>query len=456
MVYGPLESESQAVIRGMDMCGQSDFARRGLEFFLKRYNAQGFLTTGYTMVGTGEHLWTLAEHQRPLRRSAVARAGIAPQLVRACKWIARQRAKTKRLDARRQQSARVRPDAAGRDGRLGTLRLSVLTTTPNTATAWRRSRKNWPRSGIPTRRRCWPTRRQYRDDLLRAYRWTQARCPVVALQQRHVGAESSGDARHLRQCRGDDARRRRGRTWCYSVEIGSHHLAANRPARSAISDEVARMMDYLEDHQFLRSGWCDYPERAEPQRRLQSRRLCQGSAVLRPERGNLRHARRREAVPPLLLQHAECAAQRGEPFALGAFPQHGARGTRPTRRAGSSARRPLMFAMDRGDELWLAPMVTNRWLEDGKKIEVRNAPTPIRHGELLDHLGGGRRTYRRRDRAADSRNAQASGDSRATSRGETDPFRHGQRQAAPGFDRSQRVHQHPADQRAKSRMRVEY
>jgi len=47
----------------MDMTGCDDFARRGLEFFLKRYNDQGFLTTGYTLVGTGENLWTIAEYQ---------------------------------------------------------------------------------------------------------------------------------------------------------------------------------------------------------------------------------------------------------------------------------------------------------------------------------------------------------------------------------------------------------
>jgi hypothetical protein len=35
----------------------------------------------------------------------------------------------------------------------------------------------------------------------------------------------------------------------------------------------------------------------------------------------------------------------------------------------------LMFVMERGDELWLAPLVSNRWLEDGQRIEVRNAPT---------------------------------------------------------------------------------
>ncbi|MBN2291087.1 MAG: NPCBM/NEW2 domain-containing protein, partial [Pirellulales bacterium] len=59
--YGPLESETHAVIRGMDMMGQADFARRGLEFLIHRFNKNGYLTTGYTIVGTGEHLWTLAE-----------------------------------------------------------------------------------------------------------------------------------------------------------------------------------------------------------------------------------------------------------------------------------------------------------------------------------------------------------------------------------------------------------
>ena len=31
--------------------------------------------------------------------------------------------------------------------------------------------------------------------------------------------------------------------------------------------------------------------------------------------------------------------------------------------------------MERGDELWLAPFVTNNWLKDGMTIAVRNAPT---------------------------------------------------------------------------------
>ena len=47
-----------------------------------------------------------------------------------------------------------------------------------------------------------------------------------------------------------------------------------------------------------------------------------------------------------------------------------------------------MFAMDRGDELWLAPMVTNRWLQDGRKIEVRNAPTRFGKVSYSDRFVG--------------------------------------------------------------------
>ncbi|MEK7875571.1 MAG: hypothetical protein AAB325_05240, partial [Pseudomonadota bacterium] len=62
MSYGPLESEAHSVIRGMDFMGHSDFARRSLDFFVRRYNTNGFLTTGYTTFGTAWHLWTLGEH----------------------------------------------------------------------------------------------------------------------------------------------------------------------------------------------------------------------------------------------------------------------------------------------------------------------------------------------------------------------------------------------------------
>ena len=35
----------------------------------------------------------------------------------------------------------------------------------------------------------------------------------------------------------------------------------------------------------------------------------------------------------------------------------------------------MMLVQERGPDLWLAPMVTDRWLRDGNVISVRDAPT---------------------------------------------------------------------------------
>ena len=123
--YGPLESESQAVIRGMDMFGHEDFARRSLDYFRTLYSPQGFLTTSYTLCGTGEHLWTLAEHQFRYHDTAWF-TSIAPQMVTACKWIISQRAKTKVKAFGWQSVAGIWSDAPGGSCRLGTLCVSLF------------------------------------------------------------------------------------------------------------------------------------------------------------------------------------------------------------------------------------------------------------------------------------------------------------------------------------------
>src|ERR1035437_9965831 len=94
MSYGPLESEANSVIRGMDFMGHGEFARRGLEFFIHRYNTNGFLTTGYTTFGTAWHLWTLGEHYQLYHDQDWLR-GVAPEVERVAEWIVRQTEKTK-------------------------------------------------------------------------------------------------------------------------------------------------------------------------------------------------------------------------------------------------------------------------------------------------------------------------------------------------------------------------
>ena len=123
--YGPLDTEAQPVILGMDLVGHDEFARRSLDFFISSYNADGLLAKGYTLMGTGQHLWTLAEHYA-LTRDAEWLAGMRAEILRSCRWIVRQTEKTKRLDAARPEAAGVRACAAGRAGRLESLRLLLL------------------------------------------------------------------------------------------------------------------------------------------------------------------------------------------------------------------------------------------------------------------------------------------------------------------------------------------
>ena len=119
MSYGPLESEANSVIRGMDFMGHGEFARRGLDFFIHRYNTNGFLTTGYTTFGTAWHLWTLGEHYQLYRDTNWLRQ-VAPEVERVADWIVRQTEKTKQTAA-----PGIRPHAARRHGGLELLRLPL-------------------------------------------------------------------------------------------------------------------------------------------------------------------------------------------------------------------------------------------------------------------------------------------------------------------------------------------
>jgi hypothetical protein len=369
--YGPLESESQAVIRGMDMCGHADFARRGLEFFLKRYNDQGFLTTGYTLIGTGEHLWTLGEHyarqgdQEWLKKAA-------PTLARACKWIVAQRAKTKRKDINGQrvpEYGMVPPGVSADWNRFAYRFFNDIQYCRGLETA----AQALAQIGHPDATALLADAKNYREDLMRAYHWTQARSPVVLL------ANGTWVPNHpaILDCFGnveefvpsEDS----NRTWCYSVEIGAHHMAANR-LMDPKSNEVTRMMNYLEDHQFLRSGWFDYPEE-------QNRKdifSFGGFAKVQPYYArNAEVYALRDDVKPFVRSYFNALSAMLSAENLSLWEHfHSSGAFNKTHETGwFLCQTAMMFAMDRGDELWLAPMVTDRWLQDGMKVAVRNAPT---------------------------------------------------------------------------------
>jgi hypothetical protein len=180
-----------------------------------------------------------------------------------------------------------------------------------------------------------------------------------------------------------------GRCWCDGVETGSHHLAANG-ILDPHSSEVAWIMDYLEDHQFLRSGWHDFPEE-------QNRKDVFALGGF-------------GKVQPYYVRNAEISAMRDDvkPFVRTYFNTLGAMINKETLSicehfANTGAwnkthetgwflcQTATMLATERGDDLWLAPMITDRWLEDGKTVEVRNLPTrfgPVAY-KIVSHVKEG-------------------------------------------------------------------
>jgi hypothetical protein len=369
--YGPLESEANSIVRGMDMMGHTDFARRSLEFFVNRYNKAGFLTTGYTIVGTGEHLWTLAEHyQRTQDRAWLGK--LAPELARVCQWIVRQRAKTQRLDLNNQKVPEYGLTPPGVTADWSRYAFRFFNEAQYCAGLEAAARAL---AGVshPDAAALAVNAKQYREDLVRAYRWTQARSPVVRLDD---GTWVPADPAIL-DCFGRVEDFLPGedwnRSWAYSVEIGAHQLAANGVLDPA-SDDVRWMMDYLEDVQFLRSGMGDYPE----EKNRKDVFCFGGFAKVQPYYGRIAevHALRDDVKPfvrsyfnaiPALLSLENLSFW--EHF-------HNTGGWNKTHETGwFLCQSRTMLVTERGDELWLAPMVTNQWLKDGMKISVQNAPT---------------------------------------------------------------------------------
>ena len=238
---------------------------------------------------------------------------------------------------------------------------------------WRPLRAELAEIGHPDAPALLAEAKQYREDLLRAYRWTQARCPVVPLQNgtwvpNHPALlDVFGNVEEMLPV--EDI----VRTWCYSVELGSHHLAANR-LLDPNSGEVGEMMDYLEDYHFLRSGWFDYPE----ERNRRDVFNLGGFGKVQPYFArNAEIYAMRDDVKPFLRSYFNTisAVLSEENLSVWEHFNNTSAWNKTSETAWFLCQTATMFATERGDDLWLAPMATNRWLEDGKKIEVHSAPT---------------------------------------------------------------------------------
>ena len=298
--YGPLESEANSIVRGMGLMGHDEFARRSLDYFIGRYNKAGYLTTGYTMVGTGEHLWTLAEHYQRVPDEAWLKA-IAPEVARACKWIVAQRAKTKLLDGRGEQVPEYGLFPPGVTADWNRYAYRFFNDAQYCAGLGVGCADVERRSSIPTRRPCSKMPGQYREDLVRAYRCDAGPFARRASGRWHLGAGRSGAAGLPGPRGGFPAGR--GRQPQLGLQRRDRRASSGRHGDPRSHVAGRRVDDGLPGGVAVpahrHGGLSGSEESPGP---LQLRRVRQGAAVLRPIRRGLRRPRRCQAVHSRVLQ----------------------------------------------------------------------------------------------------------------------------------------------------------
>jgi hypothetical protein len=212
---------------------------------------------------------------------------------------------------------------------------------------------------------------QFREDIQRAYRWTQQRSPVVPLSNGtwvpYYPSFVYGFSEDAFP--GEDG----GRSWCYDVEIGSHHLAV-----LGVLGETDRNIDWvadrMEDVWFFRDGLYDYP--AEETKKDWFN--LGGFSKVQPYYTRVQELYALiDDVKPFIRSYFNAIPSLLSKENL-SFWEHFNNGGawNKTHETGSFLTQTrIMLLTERGEQLWLAPFVTNHWMKDGMVVAIRNAPT---------------------------------------------------------------------------------
>lgn len=370
--YGALESEAQSVIRGMQFTGNHEFALKAHAYFIKRYNKEGFITPTYTVMGTGWHLWCISEYYQLTQDKEWLKSN-ADEIARVCRWLMAACEKTKKIDA-----------FGNKVPEWGLL-------PPGTMADWEVFNFYFCMNGYyyaglnaagqalaeidyPGANEMIAAAADLRANILRAFHWTQSQAPVYPLKDgtwvpaypTHVYCPGPIDNFY----KGEDG----GRSWCYDVEIGSHHLIAQGVMDPA-SQDARWMMNHMEDVQFMHNGWGYDGYTAE--KNLADWFNLGGFAKVQPY-----YARTTEVyglqdrVKPFLRSYFNSIVSllNRENLSLWEHFHNGA--YNKTHETGYYLYQTrMMLLAEKGEQLWLAPFVTGNWLKDGMQVAVRQAPT---------------------------------------------------------------------------------
>lgn len=369
MAYGPLESEAHSVIRAMDFMGHHGFAQRSLDFFIHRYQPAGFLTTGYTTFGTAWHLWTVGEHCTLTRDTEWLRRN-ASELARVCHWVIRQLEKTQHPDGKGRPEYGLMPPGVLADWNAFAYHFAM---NAYYAAGLRSVGTALDGLGYAGADRFIRVGEDLKARTLRAYGRTQSQSPALMLRNGtwipHYPSQVHSPGKLADFFPGQDA----GRSWCYDVELGAHQLVPTG-VLDPLSREVERMMDHMEDVQFLSDGWFDYPAASN---RVDWFHLGGFSKVQPYYTRNCEIYALRDDVKPFVRSYFNSIASLLNPEVLTFWEHFRHSGAwDKTHETGYFLHQTrTMLVQERGKDLWLAPLVPTDWLRDKQRIRVAQAPT---------------------------------------------------------------------------------
>ncbi|HPD32129.1 MAG TPA: NPCBM/NEW2 domain-containing protein [Phycisphaerae bacterium] len=381
-----IDSEGNSVIRGMQYWGHFDFAQRSFEYFFSHYKPEGYMTMGYTLMGNGWHLWALGEYVR-LARDDDWFKSVAETPAGLCRWVMAQLAKTRRLkpDGQKMPEYGLMPPGVQADWNAYAYYFYANSYFRAGLEATGRALKA---VGHPDADKIMDAARDLGDEILRSFRQAQALAPVVPLADGtwvpYYPASAYTPGPMADYYPGQDG----NRSWAYDVDLGPHHMV---PLGTMPPDapDVDWIMDHMEDVQFLSDGWGGYPA----DRNRANWFDMGGFAKVQPYYArNAEICAMRDDVKPFIRSYFNTLASLIDGTCLSIFEHFSNFCYNKTHETGYFLHQSrTMLLTERGDELWLAPFVTDNWLKDGMTISVKNAPTffgPVSY-EIVSSVGSG-------------------------------------------------------------------
>lgn len=365
-----IDSEGNSPIRGMEYWGHFDYAQRSFEYSFAHYKPEGFMTMGYTLMGSGWHLWALGEYVQLARDDEWFKA-VADKPAGMCRWVIAQLAKTRKLrpDGQKAPEHGLMPPGVQADWNAYAYYFYANSYFRAGLEATGRALKA---IGHPDADKALAAAEGLGSEVLRSFKQAQTLAPVVPLANGtwvpYYPASAYTPGLMADYYPGQDG----NRSWAYDVDLGPHHMV---PLGSMPPDapEVDWIMDHMEDVQFLSDGWGGYPA----DRNHADWFDMGGFAKVQPYYArNAEICAMRDDVKPFIRSYFNTLASLIDGTCLSIFEHFSNFCYNKTHETGYFLHQSrTMLLTERGDDLWLAPLVPDNWLKDGMVIGVKNAPT---------------------------------------------------------------------------------